>query len=149
MKTKENRLVVADAGWAEDIPKWILDEIKEERIIYGMMDIMKGTKTVGDAEVLAYLFTANLHGPVSNEMVEIYIYLTGKVMKKSKGLKEDELPDFVREKLKKGLTEYEESELNILKQDLFRKRGEQINCPLLDCLRELKKKCRSKNGKRN
>lgn len=27
-KTKENRLVVADAGWAKTIPEWILEEIK-------------------------------------------------------------------------------------------------------------------------
>ena len=134
---------------AESIPEWILEEIKQERILYGMVDIMKGTKTVGDAEVLAYLYTANLRGPVSHEMAKIYIYLTGKVMQKSKGLKEDELPDFVREKLKNGLTEYEERELNILKQDLYRKRGEEINTPILNVLRELKKKCRSKNGKRN
>lgn len=141
MKTKENRLVVADSGWAESIPEWILEEIKQERILYGMADIMKGTKTVGDAKVLAYLYTANLHSPVSHEMGQIYIYLTGKVMQKSKGLKEDELPDFVREKLKKGLTEYEQRELNILKQDLYRRRGEEINTPILDVLRELKKKC--------
>lgn len=138
MKTKENRLVVADSGWAETIPKWILEEIKEERMMGGMIDIIKGTETVGDAEVLAYLYTANLRGPVSHEMGEIYIYLTGKVMQKSKGLKEDEMPDFLQEKLKNGLTEDEKRELNILKQDLYRKRGGKINTPLLNILRELK-----------
>ena len=139
MKT-ENRLVVADAGWAETLPEWILEEIKQERILYGMCDILKGTETVGDAEVLAYLYTANLRGPVSHEFGEIYIYLTAKVMQKSKGLKEDELPDFMQEKLKKGLEDYEKSELQVLKQDLYKKRGGKINSPLLDVLRELKKK---------
>lgn len=139
MKTKENRLVVADAGWAESLPEWILEEIKSERIMYGMVDIIKGTETVGDAELLAYLYTANLRGPVSHEMAEIYIYLTAKVMQKSKGMDQDGMPDFMKDKLKKGLTEDEQRELNILKQDLYRKRGEEINNPLLNMLRELKK----------
>jgi len=145
MKTKENRLVVADAGWAETLPEWILEEIKNERILYGMVDIMKGTKTVGDAEVLAYLYTANLRAPMSHEFSEIYIYLTGKVMQKSKGLTGDQMPEFLQEKLKKGLTDYEKRELNILKQDLYRKRGEEIENPLLNMLRELKKG--AKNGR--
>ena len=144
MKQKENRLVVADAGWARDIPEWILEVIKEERIINGMIDIMKGTETVGDAEVLAYLYTANLRGPVSHEFSEIYFYLTGKLMVKAKNLLEEQLPDFCRDKLKKGLTEDEERELNILKQNLYRKRGGQINNPLLNILREFKKKYRRK-----
>jgi len=136
---KENRLVVADSGWAETIPEWILEEIKQERMIYGMCDILKGTETVGDAEVLAYLYTANLRGPISNEMAEIYIYLTAKVMQKSKGIKIDGMNYFMKDKFKNGLTDYEKSELNILKQDLYRKRGGKINDPLLNVLREFKK----------
>ena len=135
----KNRLVVADAGWAKSIPDWIKEEIKQERIMYGMMDIMKKTETVGDAEVAAYLYTANLHGPISHELGQIYIYLTGTLMKKVKGLKDDDLSDFLQEKLKNGLTDYEKSELECLKRDLYRKRGGKINSPILNILRELGK----------
>ncbi len=145
-KQKENRLVVADAGWAESIPEWITEEIKEERILNGMVDIINKTETVGDAEVLAYLFTANLHGPVSHEFGQIYIYLIGKIMKRVKGLSDKELPDFCREKLEKGLVDDEKRQLEELKYDLYRKRGGKINHPVLDILRELGKKKR-KNGK--
>ncbi len=135
----ENRLVVADAGWAEHIPDWINEEIKQERIMYGMVDIMKKTETVGDAEVAAYLFTANLRGLVSHEFGQIYLYLTGKLMKKVKGLEDKDLPDFIQKKLKDGLEDYEKSELEILKRDIYRKRGGKINNPLLDILRQLGK----------
>ncbi len=135
----ENKLVVADAGWAESIPNWIKEEIKQERIMYGMVDIAKKTETVGDAEVAAYLFTANLRGPVSHELGQIYLYLTGKLMKKVKRLKDDELPDFIQKKLRDGLEDYEKSELESLKRDLYRKRGGKIHNPLLDALRQLGK----------
>lgn len=140
MNNKTNRLVVADTSWAESIPEWIKEEIKTERILNGMYDIINKTETVGDAEVLAYLFTANLRGPVSHEFSQIYFYLTGKVMKRVKGLSDNELPDFCREKLKKGLVDDEKRQFEELKYDLYRKRGGKINHPVLDILRELGKK---------
>lgn len=140
MKIQTNRLVVADTGWAESIPDWIKEEIKSERILYGMADIMNKTETVGDAEVAAYLFTANLKGPVSHEFGQIYIYLTGKLMQKSKTLSDNELPDFIQKKVKEGLDEDEKYELQRLKHDLYRKRGGEINSPILNILRGLSKK---------
>ena len=145
MKDRQNRLVVADAGWAKDIPEWILEEIKNERIINGMIGIMTGKEEVGDAEVLAYLFTACMRSPVSHEFGEIYIYLAGKVMMKIQRIKEEDLPDCMKEKQKQGLTEDEKSELNILKQFLYKSRGGEIKTPLLDVLREMKK---MKGGKK-
>ena len=138
MKDRQNRLVVADAGWAKDIPEWILEEIKNERIINGMIGIMTGKEEVGDAEVLAYLFTACMRSPVSHEFGEIYIYLAGKVMMKIQRIKEEDLPDCMKEKQKQGLTEDEKSELNILKQFLYKSRGGEIKTPLLDILRKMK-----------
>lgn len=139
MKPKENRLIVADSGWAETIPEWILEAIKTERLIGSLGNLLKpGVYDVGDAEVLAYLYTANLRGNISHEHSEIFIYLTGKCMIKYQKIKEEDLPDFVREKLKKGLSQDEEYYLNILKQDLFRVRGGEIYSPLIDALKSLK-----------
>ena len=37
-----NKLVVANRGWAETIPEWLLDEVRAERLVYGLADIMAG-----------------------------------------------------------------------------------------------------------
>ncbi len=140
MKEKTNRLVVADSGWAKDIPEWILEEIKQERMINGLIGVITGKEEIGDAELLAYLFTACMRSPISHEYGEIYIYLTAKVMKRAKKLKDEDLPDFCREKLKQGLNDSEKYELGILKQELYRLRGGKIKSPLLDVLRDLKKR---------
>jgi len=138
MKPKQNKLVVADAGWAETIPEWVKEAIKEERMICGMVDILRGTETVGDAEVLAYLYTANLHGPISHYLAEVFIYLTGICMQRYQKIKLEDLPDFCKAKVKQGLSIDEKREFEELKQDLYRKRGGRINVPILNILRELK-----------
>ncbi len=140
MKIKENKLVVGDIEWAKSIPEWVKEAIKEERMLNGMIGIMTGKEEVGDAEVLAYLFTANLRGPITHYLSEVYIYLTGVCMQRHQKIKLDELPDFCREKVKKGLSEDEKREFEELKQDLFRVRGGKINSPILDILRDLKKR---------
>ena len=146
MKTQTNRLVVADSSWAETIPDWIKEEIKEERLIHGVGDIINGTETVGDAEVLAYLYTLNLKQNVSHEISQIYFYLCGKVMKKSLAFKNKELPDFIKKKLKQGLVDDEERQLKELKYDLYRIRGGKINSPLLNILRAFSKRSERKRN---
>ena len=55
----KNRLVVGDMSWADMIPDWLLEEIKHERIIYGLAGISNPeAPKIGDAEVIAYLMTA-------------------------------------------------------------------------------------------
>ena len=136
---KENRLVVADIGWAESIPKWIKEAVAQERLINGLIGITTGKEEVGDAEVLVYLYTANLRGPISHYLSEVFIYLTGVCLQRHKKTKLNSLPDFCREKVKQGLSEDEKREFEELKQDLFRSRGGKISSPLLDVLRDLKK----------
>lgn len=136
-KEKTNRLIVADSGWAETIPEWILKEIEAERMINGMVNITRKKKvedweTVGNAEVVAYLYTHSLRASMSTEFTNIYLYLTTKLMKDRKGV---DVPDDIKTK---KLTQQEESELKILKQDIARVRGK-INHPLFDILNELKK----------
>jgi len=137
-KKNKNRLVVGDAGWAKEIPEWILEEIKTERILYGLANIMESNnKMIGDAETVAYLMTASLHAPMSTEYANIYFYLTARLMKK-RGI--EELPDFVQEAFDRGLTDYEKQELNELQTMIYRKRGGEIDAPLLNTLREIKRR---------
>jgi hypothetical protein len=137
MKNK-NRLVVADAGWAQDLPEWLLEEIRIERLTLAMAALtheMSDHEKVGDAEMVAYLMTASLRAPLIREDAEIYIYLSAKLMQR----KGKELENFMRAKLEQGLSDDENRQLTHLKTEIFRQRGGDIESPLLKVLRELKK----------
>jgi hypothetical protein len=137
MKNK-NRLVVADAQWAQDLPEWLLEEIRTERLILSMAALtheMTDFEKVGDAEMVAYLMTASLRAPLYHEQAEIYVYLVAKLSQR----KGKDLTDFMQDKLERGLTDDETRELESLKSEIFRKRGGDIESPLLKVLREFKK----------
>ena len=137
----KNRLIVGDASWTDMIPDWLLEEIKAERLIYGLAGIANPeTPKVGDAEVAAYLMTASMRAPMPSEYVEVYIYLTSRPMKK----RGTELPDFMAEKLERGLTTYEEYTLENIRGDIYRARGREIDTPLLNVMRTLKKEMERK-----
>lgn len=132
----KNRLVVGDMSWADMIPDWLLEKIKHERIIYGLAGISNPeAPKIGDAEVAAYLMTASMRAPMPSEYVEIYTYLTARLMKRQG----KELPDFMAEKLERGLTQQEEYDLKELRSMLFDKRGGEIDTPLLNVMRTLRK----------
>jgi hypothetical protein len=139
----KNRLVVGDASWADMIPDWLLEEIKSERLIFGLAGIANPeAPKVGDAEVAAYLMTASMRAPMPGEYVEVYVYLTARLMKRQG----KELPDFMAEKLERGLTQYEERTLEDLKSDIYRKRGGEIDTPLLNVMRTFKKEIERKKN---
>jgi len=134
----KNRLVVADAGWAQDLPEWLLEEIRTERLTLAMAALtheMADNEKVGDAEMVAYFMTASLRAPLIHEDAEIYVYLTAKLMQRQG----KELADFMQAKLEQGLSDDENRELTHLKTEIFCKRGGDIENPLLKVLREFKK----------
>ena len=135
MMTKENRLVVGNASWADTIPQWLLDEVKAERMVLGLASIVKLITKVGDAEVLVFLMTSSLRAPLNHNYAEIYIYLTSKVMRK-RGV---ELEDFMEEKLEQGLTPDQERELKKLRDMIYDKRGGEISHPILNIMRNFGK----------
>jgi len=146
---KENRLIVADVGWAETIPKWLKDEIASERMINGLIDIATPKNTsqdVCDAEIVAYLMTASLRAPLGSDHTDIYLYISAKLMLKTKRiLKEEDLPDFMQEIYKTGLSEWKKTQLQDLRSSIGRARGK-VSHPLFDILKELKGGIK-KNGK--
>lgn len=135
--TRENRLVVASKAWAETIPEWLLEEVKSERLMLGLLNMARpeSVQEVGNAEACVYLYTLGLEVPIHGAHAEIYIYLGAKLAKR----RGKQLAPFMEEKLQKGLTPDEERELKDLKGLLYTKRGGEIVHPLLDALRELKK----------
>lgn len=141
-KKKENRLVVANRGWAESIPKWLMQEVAWEREARGLADVLgKGDgERVGLAETCVYLCTEAFTHPLGHIRGQVYFWVTGKVMKKA-GM---EPPDFVKEVLEKGLGIDEKHELEELRRTLYTKRGGAITSPIFEVLKELKKRSLSK-----
>jgi hypothetical protein len=144
-RPKENRLVVGDAGWAETLPDWLLEEVKSERIILGLVGMMNpDLPKVGDAEVCVFLYTSSLRAPMSSEHTQIYLYLGAKLMKrrlKNAEGEDRELPEMMVESIERGLTDWEEKELEDLRDMLYRKRGGEIAHPVLDAMRMFQKIC--------
>ena len=139
-KKKENRLVVGAREWADTIPEWLLDEVKEERLIYGLASLIGRGPVVGDAEVAVYLMTASHRQILSSEHTNIYIYLVTQLFKK----RDKKVPESIR---KEELSEWEEHELEELRDMIYQKRGGEISHPLLDTMRQLKKEIRQKGAK--
>ena len=91
---------------------------------------------------MAYLMPATMRAPIPSEYVNIYLHLTGKlILKKGK-----ELPDDLKEHVDNGLTRYEEDCLRDLRHDIYRARGGEIDNPLLNVLKEFKKKVSSEEA---
>ena len=79
--------------------------------------------------------TASMRAPMPGKYVEVYTYMTARLMKRQG----KELPDFMAEKLERGLTQYEEYTLENIKSDIYRARGGEIDTPLLNVMRSFKK----------
>ena len=134
-KTKGSTpLVVGSMSWGQDIPKWLVEEVSWERTVSGLAGFMgKEIPKVGDAEVCVYLMTASLEAPMSSEHNHIYGYVLTRVMKRKK----KEIPEDIR---KDELGEYEMGLLEELRRKIYTRRGGEAVNPLLDAMRELKKK---------
>ncbi len=70
----ENRLIVADKGWLETAPEWLIEDVKKERQLSAITSLMPDAKEeVGDAEMCLYLYTLSLKMPKKSEMARICI----------------------------------------------------------------------------
>lgn len=129
----KNRLVVADASWAETLPDWLIKEVKAERLMYGLASITNpNCPKVGDAEMLMYFCTLALRQPLSSEETAIYEYLLTKVA----GRNGQEVPAELK---REELTDYERRELEDYREKIYRRRGGDIDHPLLNAMRALKR----------
>jgi hypothetical protein len=147
---KPLRLVVGDASWAEDIPDWLLDAIRDEREVEALL---RGTgklsgwehEVVGDAEMCAYLMTASMRAPMPHYASEIYFWVGARTMQRYQP--ERTIADFMAEKLAAGLTRDEEREYQDLRRELYRKRGGAAHSIVSEVLEELRKCARKAKGK--
>lgn len=101
-------IVVADGGWAKDIPDFLIEKVKEERSII--------TDTATDAEVTVYLFTLSLITPLSDDVAQIYFYMAGKYMPQNHSI------DFIPDELSRDQMEL----LQKIKRDIYDKRQKHL-----------------------
>jgi len=139
---KENKLVVGSRTWAELLPDWLLDEIRAERMVLGLVSIagtLTDSEKVGDVETIAYLMTASLKAPLPLHLTEIYMYLATKVMER----RDKVVPaDICKTELRRD----QERELRELKSMIYSKRGGDIKHPILEMMRQFKKEvCKKKS----
>lgn len=127
------KLVVADSGWAGTLPEWLIEEVKAERLMYGLASITNpNCPKVGDAEMLMYFYTLALRQPLSSEETVIYEYLLTRVA----GRNDQEVPAELK---RDELTDYERRELEEWREKIYRRRGGDIDHPLLEAMRALKR----------
>ena len=140
-----NRLVVANGDWAESLPPWLLNEIRDDRWVLLLRSSkrrdMQAHEKVGDAEALAYLMTLSHISAFPPVLANIFEYLTGEVLaRRSPGM-----PSVSGRMRRKKLTEYEQEELVRLKREIYQRRKE-ISHPLLDGLRAATKALKKSDG---
>ena len=131
-RTPQNRLVVAAECWGEVIPDCLLEEIGRERFMLGLLHLTDPQETVGEAEVLAYLYTAGFVGLLSPDLVAVYEYVAAIVLKRINM----PLLDLMADRLQAGLTPEQSQALDELKRELYRVRGGEIDHRVLNVLRE-------------
>src|SRR3990167_8769742 len=133
MKQKNTQILLANTDWMP--PKKLLDEVKSERMINGLLEMVKPElkeKTVGDAECLAYLMPHTGRVPLSHEWVDIYLYLAGRVLKRWKQY--EALPESYKVET---LSEYDTHKMNELKHWIYDKRGGEEKNPVLSALKDV------------
>lgn len=83
-------IVVFDKGWAEILPAWLKNRITFERLVQ-LMKHEKGKAT--SAEAVAYLHTASLAQPLTDEWTAIFCWLVGRYAREQgKTFPEDIVP---------------------------------------------------------
>ena len=106
-------IIVMPGGWGDTLPDWIKTQVTLERLVENMKKARGQEPTGTDAEATAYLFTASLTAPMTEQWTRIYLYVAGK------SNKEREMPDDIRID---SLSDYDMHELNRLKAWLYRQR---------------------------
>ena len=133
MKNKSTPILLANMEWMP--PEKLLKEVQSERMINSLIGLAKPEleeKTVGDAEALAYMMPQTGRVPLTGELVEIYLYLAGRVLKRWKQY--DALPEEC--KVEK-LDEYHEHKLKQLRDWIYKQRGGEYKNPVISALKEV------------
>jgi hypothetical protein len=111
-------IVVFPGGWGDTLPEWLKGQITLERLIENMKETHGEQPTGTDAEATAYLYTASLTAPMSDDWTKIYLYVAGKTYARAnRGV---EIPGDIKVE---SLSEEQTADLNRLKEWLYCQRA--------------------------
>jgi hypothetical protein len=105
-------------GWGDTLPDWIKEAITIERLIENVKHLKGEEPTGTDAEAVAYLYTASLTAPMDSDWIQIYLYLTRKVMLQNKKIEGDVPADIKVE----SINDHQQMELRRFKRWLYETR---------------------------
>jgi hypothetical protein len=116
--TLTDPIIVYPGGWGDSLPEWLKNAITLERLTENMKST-KGEQSTGtDAEACAYLNTASLTMPMDSDWSQIYLYVAGNTYTR---WRKGEIPKDIRVD---SLTDQQMTDLNRLKEWLYRRRSE-------------------------
>jgi hypothetical protein len=109
-------IIVFPGGWGDTLPEWLKTAITLERLEMNIRAI-RGEEIAGtDAEACAYLMTVSLVQPVDSDWTQIYLYIATKTCRR---WGKSEMPGDIAVD---SISDYQMSELNRLKEWLYRRR---------------------------
>jgi hypothetical protein len=111
-------IIVFPGGWGDTLPDWLKNAITLERLAMNM-EALKGEEMTGtDAEACAYLYAAALTQPMDHDWGQIYLYIATQTYRR---WGKNEMPSDIAVE---SLSDYQMSDLNRLKEWLYRKRSQ-------------------------
>ena len=110
-------IIVYPGGWGDTLPEWIKTQITMERLVENMKDAHGEQLTGTDAEVTAYLYTASLTAPMSEDWTKIDLYVAGKTYARAN--RGGEVPEDIKVE---SLNEGQMADLNRLKEWIYHQR---------------------------
>ena len=128
---KNTPIIIANTEWLP--PKNLIDDVKEERMINGLVDMVKPLspeESIGWAELVAYLMPAVQKNSVSSKVQNIYLYCCTQYFKNRK----TEIP---KDLIVENLSDYEKEKLRELRLWIFEKRGGKEKNNLINALNEV------------
>ena len=109
-------IIVFPGGWGDTLPEWLKNAITLERLEMNMRTFRGEEMTGTDAEACAYLYTAALTQPMDHDWRQIYLYIATKTYRR---WGKNEMPSDIAVD---SINDYQMSDLNRLKEWLYRKR---------------------------
>jgi len=111
-------IIVFPGGWGDTLPEWLKNAITLERLEMNVRALRGGEPTGTDAEACAYLYTAALTQPMDHDWGQIYLHIATKTYSR---WGKHEMPEDIRVD---SISDYHMSELNRLKEWLYKKRSQ-------------------------
>jgi hypothetical protein len=109
-------IIVFPGGWGDTLPDWLKTAITLERLEMNILALKGAEPTGTDAEACAYLMTVSLAQSIDSDWTQIYLCIATKTCRR---WGKAEMPGDIAVD---SISDYQMSELNRLKEWLYRRR---------------------------